>query len=161
MWSSWGWCAVNFALVKRIRLENSVMFPARWNRNRVKDTWKKKEVQSYLMAFPCEGSSGPDDHMTHPITPAPRCLGALQPPSPWQRGRSAAPCVCACVHVRKRSSSSELNSGCTWYSLDMLQSQITAGCYYIVCKMHLILTVKGKNSINDIFLKTSPLKATV
>lgn len=86
------------------------------------------------------------DTSHRPISPSPSPSGALQPPSPWQRGRSAAPCVCACAHVRKRSSSSELNCGRTWYSLDVVPSQIPACCYYTVCKIRLILTDKGKNA---------------
>lgn len=143
--------AVNtLALEKRIHLEDSVMFLAWLAWINVKDTCKKKEVKSYLMAFPCEGSSGPDDHMTHPVIPlhpAAHCLGHS---SPYHHDNVAAlpHHVFVPVHVWERSSSSELNSGRTWYSLDMVQSQVTACYYYIVCKLHLILADKGKNSID-------------
>lgn len=105
------------------------------------------------------------DTSRHPTSPSPLLSGALQPISPWQRGRSAAPCVCACAHVRKRSSSSELNSGRTWYSLDMGLSHISAPYYYILCKKHPIFADKGKKSINIVNIystdnQTLPLNAT-
>lgn len=79
--------------------ENSsrkVTFLAGFARINVKDTCEKKAVRSYLITFRWEGSSGSDDHMTHPsplLHSAPRCLGHS---SPYRHDNVAAPPRRAC-----------------------------------------------------------------